>query len=110
MSKVGMSEIDILELVPLQLLFVVAFAILPIVNAVREEGWESIDLRQKLAFGVIVAGAVGLTVVSMVIGRNQFNVWAPLLVMTGGFLWYLKLMRDRDQIHEDPEMGGTSYE
>lgn len=105
-----MSEIDILALVPLELLFVVAFAIIPIVNTIYEEGWESTDLRQRLAFAVIVAGAVGLGVVSVVIGRNQFNVWAPLLVMAGGFLWYLKLMRDRDQLHENPEMGGTSYE
>lgn len=105
-----MSEIDILALVPLELLFVVAFAIIPIVNTIYDEGWESTDLRQRLAFAVIVAGAVGLGVVSVVIGRNQFNVWAPLLVMAGGLLWYLKLMRDRDQLHENPEMGGTSYE
>lgn len=105
-----MSEIDILSLVPLEVLFVVAFAIIPVVNTIHEEGWESIDLRQRLAFVVITGGAIGLVVVSMVIGRNQFNVWAPLLVMTGGFLWYLKLMRDRDQLHENPEMGGTSYE
>ncbi|MFC4248338.1 hypothetical protein ACFOZ7_15600 [Natribaculum luteum] len=105
-----MSEIDILELVPLELLFVVAFAVIPIVNTIYEEGWDSISLRERLAFGVILAGAVMLAVLSMSVGRNQFNVWPPLLVMAGGFLWYLKLMRDRDQLHEEPEMGGTSYE
>ncbi|WP_265110809.1 hypothetical protein [Halosolutus halophilus] len=105
-----MSSFDILNLLPLGVLFVTAFAVLPIVNTVHEDGIENIDSRQWLAFTVIFIGAALLWVVSMVIGRTRFNVWPPLAVMATGFLWYMKLMRDRGELHEEPEMGGTSYE
>lgn len=105
-----MSSFDILDLLPLGALFVAAFAVIPIVNTVYDEGIENIDTQQRLAFGVILVGAVLLWVVSIPLGRSRFNVWPPLAVMTVGFLWYMKLMRDRGELHEEPEMGGTSYE
>lgn len=105
-----MSEIDILALIPMGILFVIAFAVMPIVNTVREEGDDGVDRQQIAAFGVISLGAVSLWVLSRLVGRSRFTVWPLLLVMTGGFLWYLKLMRDRGELHEEPEMGGTSYE
>lgn len=105
-----MSSFDILDLLPLGLLFVTAFAVLPIANTVYEEGVENIDTQQWLAFAIIIGGAALLWVVSIVIGRTRFNVWPPIAVMTAGFLWYTKLMRDRGELHEEPEMGGTSYE
>lgn len=105
-----MSKFDVLDLVPLGLLFVTAFAVIPVANTIYEEGIENIDIQQWLAFAVIFIGAAMLWVISIVFGRTRFNVWPALAVMTVGFLGYLKLMRDRGELHEEPEMGGTSYE
>lgn len=105
-----MSEIDIIGLVPLRLLFVTAFAVIPAINTIYDEGFENIDTQQWLAFAVIFIGAGSLWAVSYTVGRSRFNIWPSLIVMTIGFLWYLKLMRDRNELHEEPEMGGTSYE
>lgn len=105
-----MSEFDVLDLVPMGVLFVTAFTLIPVVNTVHEEGVENIDTKQWLAFGIITFGAVMLWVISIVTGRTRFNVWPAIAVMAIGYLGYLKLMRDRGELHEEPEMGGTSYE
>lgn len=101
-------EIDVLAIVPMELLFVFVFGILPIMNTLRNEGIK--DRYEWLLVSIIAAGAILTWVVDFTIGRSQFNIWLTLGVMTVGFLLYLQLMRSRDQLHEEPEMGGTSYE
>lgn len=101
-------DIDVLAIVPMELLFVFVFGLLPVINTLRNEGIQS--RYEWILMGVITGGAILTWVVSVTISRSRFNVWLTLGVMTIGFLLYLQLMRSRDQLHEEPEMGGTSYE
>ncbi|WP_135303775.1 hypothetical protein [Haloarcula amylovorans] len=104
--------VDIIEVVPMRLLFVLVFSLLPMALTIRETGYENISAMSWVGFGLLFLGVLLTYVVanSVTSVDMQIYLW-PLLMIAGiGLLIYRRELKRQDKFDEmSVERGGTDY-
>jgi hypothetical protein len=105
--------VDVIEVVPMKILFVAIFSLLPIILTARELGFRKISPTSWISFillfvGVLLTYITANTVTSI---EMQRYLW-PLLAVSGfGLLLYRRELKSQGEFTEQSvERGGTDYE
>lgn len=103
----------LVQLLPMELFFVLIFAVLPISLSIYEKGFGDITPVEWVSFALLAVGAVLVYVVSDMTGSVQMQryLWPLLSIMALGLLVYRLVLMEEGKFDEDSiERGGTSYE
>lgn len=103
---------NIIELVPMKLLFVVIFSLLPIALTLRETGYENISTLGWIGFGLLFLGVLLTYLVanSVTSVQMQTYLWPLLGIAAAGLLLYRRELERQDEFDEQSvERGGTDY-
>lgn len=107
---VPMAIVDIL---PMRLIFVAIFGLLPVLITIHQRRSEGIRPIEWASFGVLVIGALLTFVVAdrTYSVQMQRYIWPLLITMGVGLLIYRIALVERGAFSEESiERGGTSYE
>jgi hypothetical protein len=105
--------VDIIEIVPMKLLFVAIFSLLPIILTVSQSGYRNISLISWVSFALVFLGVffTYITANSVTTIKMQRYLWPLLAVSALGLLLYRHKLKTQDQFDEQSvERGGTDYE
>jgi hypothetical protein len=103
----------LVQLLPMRALFVVVFAIFPILLTIYDRGVGDISAKEWVSFGTITVGAILVYAVSEMMTSVQMQryLWPLLGVMGLGLLIYRTILVERGEFQEASiERGGTSYD
>lgn len=104
---------NLVQLLPMKLLFVAVFGFLPAIITIYERGVEDLSANEWASFALLVLGSILVYVVSSVTTSVEMQryLWPLLGVMAVGLLLFRRSMIDRGEFDESSiERGGTSYE
>ncbi|MBX0297419.1 hypothetical protein [Haloarcula nitratireducens] len=104
--------VNIIELVPMKILFVVIFSLLPIALTLREIGYKNISTMSWVGFGLLFLGVLFTYVVANTVTSIQMQtyLWPLLSISAVGLLLYRRELKRQDRFDEQSvERGGTDY-
>ncbi|MBV0926287.1 hypothetical protein KTS45_18935 [Halomicroarcula limicola] len=104
--------VNIIELVPMKILFVVIFSLLPIALTLREVGYENVSTTSWVGFGLLFLGVLLTYVVANTVTSVQMQtyLWPLLSISAVGLLLYRRELKHQDRFDEQSvERGGTDY-
>jgi hypothetical protein len=103
----------IVDILPMPLVFVVIFGLLPVMITLYQRWDEGISALEWVSFAGLTIGAVLVFAVSSQVGSIQMQryLWPLLMIMGCGLLIYRTILIKRGEFSEEEiERGGTSYE
>lgn len=105
--------VNLVQLLPMRLLFVMIFGFLPPALTIYDRGVGSITTGEWISFALLAGGSVLVYVVSASSTSIQMQryLWPLLGVMGVGLLVFRRSMIERGEFDESTiRRGGTSYE
>jgi len=103
----------LVQLIPMRLLFVAVFGLLPILLTVRDKGIDNIALKEWVSFTLLFIGSIAVYAVSVrsTSIEMQRYLWPLLAIMGFGLLVYRLVLEERGEWDEATiKRGATSYE
>lgn len=103
---------NIIELVPMKLLFVAVFSLLPIALTAREKGYRNISTLSWVGFGLLFLGVLLTYLVANVVTSIEMQryLWPLLTISAFGLLLYRRELKRQEEFDEQSvERGGTDY-
>lgn len=112
-TEIFETMVNIIEVIPMKLLFVLIFGFLPVVLTIHRRGLSNVSSREWASFTLIIVGSVVVFVVSSrrTSVEMQTLLWPLLSVFAIGLLLYRKVLVESGEFTEaSVERGGTDYE
>lgn len=101
------------ELLPMPLLFVIVFGVLPLIVTVYDTGIKNMTKTEWASFVIILTGVLAVYAVSSMqtsVEMQRF-LWPLLAVVAFGLLLYRRTLEKKGEWDaSDIERGGTSYD
>lgn len=104
--------VDLIEIVPMKLLFVLVFSLLPMALTIRETGYENVSRMGWVGFALLFLGVLLTYIVANSVTSNDMQIYLwPLLMISGiGLLIYRNELKRQGRFDEQSvERGGTDY-
>lgn len=104
---------SLVQLIPMRLLFVAVFGLLPVLLTVHDKGLDNITSKEWVSFALLIVGSVVVYAVSVQSTSIQMQryLWPLLAVMGLGLLVYRLVLEERGEWDEGTiKRGATSYE
>ncbi|WP_324761169.1 hypothetical protein [Haloarcula montana] len=104
--------VDLIEIVPMKLLFVLVFSLLPMALTIRETGYENVSRMGWVGFALLFLGVLLTYIVANSVTSIDMQIYLwPLLMISGiGLLIYRNELKRQGRFDEQSvERGGTDY-